>query len=112
MSTTGGDLSSDQGTMEVESGLLTAMLGVKVRRLVLLVVHPDDDSEESRNDGHDVTLRSPPGLVEARTDEVHRARKLAANGARELAKRVGEYACRRIRRRAGHRAPRRFRTVY
>jgi hypothetical protein len=53
MSTTGGDLSSDQGTMEVESGLLTAMLGVKVRRLVLLVVHPDDDSEESRNDGHD-----------------------------------------------------------
>ena len=41
MCAAGGYLSSDQDTIEVEFGLLTAILGMKVRRLVLLVVDPD-----------------------------------------------------------------------
>ena len=41
MCAAGGYLSSDQDTIEVEFGLLTAILGMKVRRLVLLVVDPE-----------------------------------------------------------------------
>jgi hypothetical protein len=40
------DFSSNQLAIEVELSLLSSIFGVKMRRLVLFVVHPDDDSEK------------------------------------------------------------------
>ncbi len=45
-------LSSHQLPGEVELGLLTLMLGVKMRRIVFLVEHSHDDAKEHRDNRH------------------------------------------------------------
>jgi hypothetical protein len=40
------DFSGNKLAIEVELCLLSSIFGVKMRRLVLFVVHPNDDSEE------------------------------------------------------------------
>ena len=45
-SSAGRDLAGDQLTVEIELGLLTAVLRMEMRGLVLLVVHPDHHAEE------------------------------------------------------------------
>jgi hypothetical protein len=46
---------------KVEFALLVLMLGVEVSRLVFLVVHPDDDSEEHGNDAYGLSRASSNG---------------------------------------------------
>ena len=48
----GRDVAHDLIAVEVEFALLRLMFGVEVPGLVLLVVHPDHDAEEDRDDGH------------------------------------------------------------
>src|SRR5262245_28842811 len=54
----GLDVPDDHPTVEIEFPLLALKLGVEMRRLVLLVKHPHDDSKEDRNDGHTSILPS------------------------------------------------------
>ena len=39
-------------SVEVELAMLRLMLGVEMARLMLLVIHPDHDAEEDRDNGH------------------------------------------------------------
>ena len=48
----GMKLSGHQLPGEVELGLLTLMLGVKMRRIVFLVEHSHDDAKEHRDNRH------------------------------------------------------------
>ncbi len=48
---------------EIELALLALMFGVKMQRFVFLVVHPDDDSKEHRNDRHALSMASSTGPV-------------------------------------------------
>jgi len=48
-----GDVADDLVPVEVELPLLRLVLRVKMPRLVLLVLDPDDDAEEHRDDGLD-----------------------------------------------------------
>ena len=58
------DVANEKLTREIELGLLTLMLSVKVGGLVVLVVHPDNDAEEMRDDRHQSSL--PPQLPRCR----------------------------------------------
>jgi len=49
---TGADLTSQHVAGEQKRSLLTLLVRMEVSRLVLLVVHPDHDSEEGRDDRH------------------------------------------------------------
>ena len=49
--------------VEVELALLRLMLGMKVPGLMLLVVHPDDDAKEDRDDRHAASIASSPRAV-------------------------------------------------
>jgi len=46
------NLACDERAAEIELGLLPGVLGMKVRRLMLFVEHPDHNSKERRNDRH------------------------------------------------------------
>ena len=55
---------------EIERRILALMLGVEVRGFVLLVEHPNHDSEENGDDRHD------PALYRRRRTNVARARSI------------------------------------
>ncbi len=46
------DISDDHLSVQIELGLLALVLRMEVRRLMLLVEHPDEDSEERRDNRH------------------------------------------------------------
>ncbi len=46
------DVTSDDFPVEVALGLLALILCVEMRRLMLLIEHPNDDSEERRDNRH------------------------------------------------------------
>ena len=57
------NVADDHLTAEVELAVLPLMLGVEVCRVVLLVVHPHDNAEERRDDGHDAVYRRRRGAA-------------------------------------------------
>ena len=48
----GGDIPDDHAPVQVELAVLALVLGVEVLRIVLPIKHPNDDSEENRDDRH------------------------------------------------------------
>ena len=48
----GADRPRQERPVKGEGGLVPTVLGVEVGRIVLFVVHPDEDAKEGRNDGH------------------------------------------------------------
>src|SRR5712692_3301520 len=57
------DVAHEHSTAEVKLALLALVLGVKVRRVMLLVKHPNDDSEEDRDDRYGRSIASSMSVV-------------------------------------------------